>query len=304
MTYNFGFLLPPTWETKIDEWLAEDVASFDYAGFVVDDKVETAYLYCKANGVLAGAPFVSKIFEKLGCHVIWNYTEGQMISGKPNKVVVATVTGPTRNILMGERVALNLIARASGIATRARAAVELAQREGFKGCIAGTRKTTPGFRLVEKYAIIVGGCDQHRFDLSSMVMLKDNHIASCGDIEAAVKKAKRVAGFALKIEVECRSQQEAELAITAGADIVMLDNFDPSATKETAQNLKAKFPHVLIEVSGGITLENLSQYFSPFVDIISMGSLTQGVPHVDFSLKIPNLQSKQRFSCCLAVVGE
>lgn len=199
----------------------------------------------------------------------------------------ATVVGPACSLLQGERTALNLLARASGIATRARFIHNKALGAGWKGAIAGTRKTTPGFRLVEKYAILVGGLDQHRYDLSSMIMLKDNHVWSSGSITEAVKRAKGVGGFALKIEVECQSEEEADEAILAGADIVMLDNFTPDRIKPVAASLKGKYgPNIIIEASGGVQVDNVHEYFDPNVDVISMGLLTQGVPHIDFSLKI------------------
>eukprot|EP01115_Flamella_aegyptia_P003025 TRINITY_DN14778_c0_g1_i1.p1 TRINITY_DN14778_c0_g1~~TRINITY_DN14778_c0_g1_i1.p1 ORF type:complete len:182 (+),score=47.19 TRINITY_DN14778_c0_g1_i1:387-932(+) len=179
-----------------------------------------------------------------------------------------------------------MLARCSGIATLSRQASELAKKHNFQGKVAGTRKTTPGFRIVEKYGILVGGCDTHRMDLSSMIMLKDNHVWSTGSITNAVKKAKSVGGFSMKVEVECQSVKEAEEAILAGADVVMLDNLQPEKLKESAKELKTKYPHVLIEASGGVTITTLPEYFSEHVDVISMGNLTQGVPHIDFSLKI------------------
>eukprot|EP01125_Pyxidicula_operculata_P022529 TRINITY_DN925_c0_g1_i2.p1 TRINITY_DN925_c0_g1~~TRINITY_DN925_c0_g1_i2.p1 ORF type:complete len:195 (-),score=33.82 TRINITY_DN925_c0_g1_i2:19-603(-) len=193
-------------------------------------------------------------------------------------------------ILLGERTALNLLARASGIATKSRQAREIADKHSFKGTIAGTRKTTPGFRLVEKYSLLVGGVDGHRHDLSSMTMLKDNHVNSTGSITNAVKKARSVGGFSLKIEVECKSVDEAKEAIKAGADIVMLDNFEPENLKVAAKELKTEFPHTTIEASGGVTLSNLANYFCDHVDVISMGSIHQGVPHIDMSLKILSKQ--------------
>ena len=119
-----------------------------------------------------------------------------------------------------------------------------------------------------------------------MNIQKDNHVWSTGSISNAVKKAKSVGGFSLKIEVECQSEKDAEEALLAGADVVMLDNFSPAKLKESAKNIKTKFPHALIEASGGITLENLKEYFDDNIDIISMGGLTQSVPHIDFSLKV------------------
>lgn len=197
------------------------------------------------------------------------------------------MVGTACAILQGERTALNLIARASGIATRARIVSDKAKAAGWHGSVAGTRKTTPGFRWVEKYALLVGGCDPHRYDLSSMIMLKDNHIWSSGSITAAVHRAQSVGGFALKIEVECQSEAEADEAIKAGAHIVMLDNLSPDRLKPVAKSLKEKHgSHVIIEASGGVLVENIQDYFDEHVDVVSMGLLTQSVPHIDFSLKI------------------
>lgn len=286
-TKDYALLLPPSWERKIDEWLDEDIPSFDYGGFVVGNKLDNATLWCKESGVFAGKPFVDRIFSRLHCTVTWNVAEGDWIDASKGKVAAATVTGSACALLQGERTALNLIARASGIATRARVVANKAKEANWHGSVAGTRKTTPGFRWVEKYALLVGGCDQHRYDLSSMIMLKDNHVWSSGSITAAVKRAKSVGGFALKIEVECQSEDEANEAITAGADIVMLDNFTPEKLKPVAKSLKERHgKHIIIEASGGVLVENVQEYFDAHVDVISMGLLTQSVPHIDFSLKI------------------
>ncbi|KAJ3413962.1 nicotinate-nucleotide diphosphorylase (carboxylating) [Chytridiales sp. JEL 0842] len=220
--------------------------------------------------------------------------EGQEFDPKDHggRKEVAKVYGKARQILLGERPALNMLARASGIATRARALKQIAVQSGWEGLIAGTRKTTPSFRLVEKYAMLVGGIDTHRLDLSSMIMLKDNHIWATGSITSAVKKARAAGGFALKIEVECRNEAEADEAIEAGADIVMLDNFDGKGLVDAAGRLKARWMgkrHFLVEGSGGLTEGNVREYFGKNVDILSFGSVTQGVPHIDFSLKVvPN----------------
>eukprot|EP01117_Protostelium_nocturnum_P011405 TRINITY_DN4136_c0_g1_i1.p1 TRINITY_DN4136_c0_g1~~TRINITY_DN4136_c0_g1_i1.p1 ORF type:complete len:296 (+),score=81.14 TRINITY_DN4136_c0_g1_i1:79-966(+) len=287
---DFGNLLGVSWDkSQIEYWLKEDIPSFDYGGFVVGDKEEKATLFCKAPGILAGVPFFQQVFEYLGCKVEWHFKEGTYLdpsNEEKKRLNIATVTGPSRKILVGERTALNILARCSGIATKGRELKNLADKSNYNGCIAGTRKTTPGFRVVEKYGILVGGCDPHRMDLSSMIMLKDNHIWSTGSITNAVKKAKLAGGFAMKIDVECRSIEEANEAAKAGADIVMLDNYSPEELKTASKELKKNFPHVLIEASGGITVSTIEQYFDPSVDIISMGSLTQGVPHIDFSLKI------------------
>jgi len=205
-----------------------------------------------------------------------------------DRIVVAIVKGSARNVLLGERTALNMLARCSGIATRCRKLAQLKQKYQWKGCIAGTRKTTPGFRLVEKYGMLVGGCDSHRMNLSSMVMLKDNHIYATGSITNAIAKAKSAAGFSVKIEVETSNFQEAREAADGGADIVMLDNCDPATLHQTAEKLRvtSRRADFLIEASGGITMDTIDRYFGPNINVISMGSITQGVGFVDFSLKI------------------
>lgn len=162
------------------EWLKEDTPNFDYGGFVVGEKEESALLLMKSPGILAGRPFFDAVFKELDCVVSWeNVLEGSF--NEPIKTV-AEVSGKVRQILLGERVALNIISRASGIATTAHRLRNAVQNLQWKGEIAGTRKTTPGFRLVEKYALLVGGVSTHRYDLSSMIMLKDNHIWTSGSI--------------------------------------------------------------------------------------------------------------------------
>ncbi|KAL8295583.1 hypothetical protein RB597_009287 [Gaeumannomyces tritici] len=292
---NLAHLLPPSWKTQVTAWLAEDTPSFDIGGFVVGEKASTATLLCKAEGFLAGAPFVDEVFAQCGCAVKWSFLEGAHLD--PNgaggdgsgRLRVATVSGPARGILLGERVALNVLARCSGVATASRRLVGALRRAGFRGRVAGTRKTTPGFRLVEKYGMLAGGADMHRVDLSSMVMLKDNHVWSRGSIADAVAAARSAAGFSLKIEVEVRSEEEADEAIGAGADVVMLDNFSPDGVKVAARSIRDRWRgkrEFLLEVSGGLTPENAAAYSCEHIDIMSTSSIHQGVPHIDFSLKI------------------
>ncbi|KAJ3014970.1 hypothetical protein HKX48_004865 [Thoreauomyces humboldtii] len=289
---NPAHLLPTNWKRTVASWLDEDTPSFDCGGFVVGDSEQDAILYGKAPGVLAGVPFFDEVFHQLGCTVEWSLREGEYFdpSALPGKKQeVARVRGPARALLLGERPALNALARASGIATRARRLRELKDKHSWNGVIAGTRKTTPGFRIVEKYAMLVGGVDTHRHDLSSMIMLKDNHIWATGSITAAVRAARAAGGFALKIEVECQSEAEADEAIEAGADIVMLDNFDGPGICAASLSLKKRWQGkkmFLIEGSGGLTEENVGPHFGEGVDILSFGSLTQSVPHIDFSLKV------------------
>ncbi|KHO01368.1 nicotinate-nucleotide pyrophosphorylase [Metarhizium album ARSEF 1941] len=284
-------LLPPSYKTQITAWLSEDTPSFDYAGFVVGETPRRAILLAKSAGILAGVPFFTEVFTQTGCRVEWHQSEGAPLdpsSSPDGRVKVATVSGPVRGILLGERVALNTLARCSGIATQSHRLVSLVRKAGYTGALAGTRKTTPGFRLVEKYGMLVGGADAHRMDLSAMIMLKDNHVWSRGSITDAVAAAKSVGGFSLKVEVEVQSEREADEAIAAGADVVMLDNFTGRGATLAARALKQRWPRrsFLLEVSGGLGGDNVEAYICNDVDIISTSSIHQGVPHLDFSLKI------------------
>ncbi len=306
-------LLPASWKTQVTAWLAEDTPSFDYGGFVVGNGQRSATLWGKSAGIVAGIPFFNEVFAQTGCAVEWYVQEGARVetSSDQPKVKVATVTGPVNSLLLGERVALNILARCSGVASASRAMLVSLRGAGFQGILAGTRKTTPGFRLVEKYGMMVGGADTHRMDLSSMIMLKDNHVWSRGSIRQAVASARAAGGFSLTVEVEVQSEEEADEAIGAGAHVVMLDNFTPDGVKVAAKSLKQKWAgkrEFLLEVSGGLREDNAGSYVfngtsrrigrsshgkvtqkltgPPDVDILSTSAIHQGVPTVDFSLKI------------------
>ncbi|KAJ8264625.1 hypothetical protein GJAV_G00151410 [Gymnothorax javanicus] len=291
---ELSHIIPPHTLTRLArEWLAEDVPNFDPAGVCVGSREVSATLLCKSPGsVLAGCPFFTAVFTELGCTVDWIYSEGQTL-GMELVTPTAVVRGPARCVLQGERPALNCLARTSGIATRCRQLLSIARTESWEGQLAGTRKTTPGFRLAEKYAMLVGGISMHRYDLSGLVMLKDNHVWASGRITQAVRDARSVCGFSSKIEVECRNDEEAMEAARAGAEIIMLDNYTPEALHSAALSLKQQFPSVLIEASGGVTPVSLPLYFSPNVDIISLGCITQGCPTVDFSLKMQSPSYKK-----------
>ncbi|KAF7715605.1 Nicotinate-nucleotide pyrophosphorylase (carboxylating) [Penicillium ucsense] len=299
-------LLPGNYKRQIADWLEEDCPSLDYGGFVVGESEGEARLLGKSAGIIAGIPFFDEVFSQLGCTTEWHIQEGQPIP--PNtKTHCATVRGPIRQILLGERVALNILARCSGIASKSASTLAALRAAGWNGILAGTRKTTPGFRVVEKYGILVGGADPHRHDLSHMTMLKDNHVWACANngagmggrtnpdsiaaaIPKAVRAAKAAGGFATKVEVEVRSLEEADAAIEAGADVVMLDNFTAEGVREAARTLKEKWKgsgrSFLIEVSGGLTEESAPAYACPDVDILSTSSIHQGTGIVDFSLKV------------------
>mmetsp|Transcript_102236 Transcript_102236/g.305204 ORF Transcript_102236/g.305204 Transcript_102236/m.305204 type:complete len:317 (-) Transcript_102236:132-1082(-) len=303
-TRDLRALLPPHWREEVERWIQQDMPKWDVGGYVVGEEPGHAMLLGKAEGMLAGVPFAEFVFEYAGCAVQWLQEEGHYISKEEAaaKAPVAKVSGPTRKLLIAERTALNILSRASGVATAARAAMELARAHGWHGRVAGTRKTTPGFGIVEKYALLVGGADTHRMDLSNMVMLKDNHIWSTGSIAGSVERARFACGFSTKIEVECTSEQDAREACTAGADVVMLDNYKGDELKQVAARIKAQWPHVIIEASGGITMGTLPAFFSEHVDVISQGCLTDGYDTLDFSLKVPKPDAfaKRRRSAAVA----
>ncbi len=194
--------------------------------------------------------------------------------------VAARVSGPSASILQGERVALNFVQRMSGVATKARAYVE-ALPPGSRTRIADTRKTTPGLRALERYAVRCGGAHNHRDDLSSAVLIKDNHIAACGGVSIAIARARAHAPHTSRVECEVDSLAQLGEALTAGADVVLLDNFDDAALAEAVRLVAGR---ALIEVSGGVTLERIGVIAAAGVDVISSGALTHSAPAVDLAL--------------------
>ncbi|RWS11609.1 Nicotinate-nucleotide pyrophosphorylase-like protein [Dinothrombium tinctorium] len=267
-------------------WLREDLPNFDLGAVLATDEEVVAKIYCKSDGVLAGIPFANAVFTELECSPNWFFNEGEDLKGSPT-TEVAYVGGKARNILLAERTVLNTISRCSGVASVAKRIKTKLDAVNWKGYVAGTRKTTPGFRMVEKYGLLVGGASSHRYDLSNMIMVKDNHINLCGgSVKKAVSRVKEVAGFVNKIEVECRSHKEVVEAASAEVDIIMLDNFSPKDAKASSLWLKQHEPQILIEASGNINEDNVINYALPSIDIISMSCLVQGYKTVDFSMKI------------------
>jgi nicotinate-nucleotide pyrophosphorylase (carboxylating) len=299
-------MLPPkpVLEKKLLAFIEEDIPSFDIGAAIVGEEKTMAILYYKLNTkressvVLAGRPFFDTLFNALDCTVEWRVKEGEDLSsfitkhGDGKKVAIAKVHGPACRLLQGERTALNLLSRVSAVASWSAKLSKLKKEHNYTGEIAGTRKTTPGLRLFEKYGLVLGGCSTHRYDLSQVVMLKDNHIDACkGSIEDAVTRAKRLGGFSTMIEVECRSIDDARRAASSGAHIVMLDNFGPQQAIQSARQLREEFPHLIIEISGGLTFDSIANYFDSSINVLSMGFLTEIGAYfesgtVDFSLKI------------------
>ncbi|CCU82245.1 hypothetical protein BGHDH14_bgh00250 [Blumeria hordei DH14] len=304
MISPYAAALPISWKSQVASWFTEDCTSFDYAGYVVGDAEKTATLYGTSNGVLAGIPFFNEIFALAECTVEWLVDEGSVIQvGTEGTVALASVTGPVRKLLLGQRIAISMLSRCSAIATKSKTMRDLLTNAGYNGILAGTRKTTPGFRLVEKYGMMVGGVDGHRYDLSSMIMMKDNHIWAGKKMSDSIKAAKAAGGHTLKVEVEVDSEAAANSAAEAGADVIMLDNFDAEGAKVAAENIKKRWGEkLLVECSGSITADNITSYaskgkFHHFqntqltmicidIDVISTSSVHQGVQLVYFSIKL------------------
>lgn len=295
----FDDLLPPPQLHALTlTWLQEDTPAFDPAGYLIGTTPTTAHLLLKSPATLAGRPFVASILSHhLSCAIRWQpgTHDGTTHIPPPNApaLQLATITGPARNLLLAERVVLNAYAECSAVATIARKVAHIARVKQWKGVVAGTRKTTPGFRLVQKYGMLVGGMDTHRINLSGMVMLKDNHVSLYNGIANAVRAVKAAVGFSVKIDVECADVLQAMEAAGAGADVVMLDNFAPARFVDAARQVKARFPGVLVEGSGGITLKTVAQYMCPHADVLSF-SVNRYVTPVDMSIKVVKDEQRAR----------
>lgn len=194
--------------------------------------------------------------------------------------VLLVVRGPASSVLAAERTALNFVQRLSGVATLARRYAEAVA--GTSARVVDTRKTTPGYRVLEKAAVLAGGCHNHRFDLGSGILIKDNHIVACGSVLAAVERARKDAPHSLRIEVEVTNLAELDEAIAAGAEVVLLDNMTPAQVETAAARAHAR--GLLVEVSGGITLATIGDYARAGADLISVGALTHSAPAVDIGL--------------------
>lgn len=240
----------------------------------------SAYFVSKASGVLCGIDAAMRVFELLDntfeCKIYFH--DGDKLN---NGDVICEFTGNMRALLKGERTALNLIQHMSGIATETARCVEIVK--GTNAAITDTRKTLPGLRALQKYAVTVGGGKNHRYNLSDGSMLKDNHIDACGGITGAVKMLREKLGHMVKVEVETRDLDEVKEALSAGADIIMLDNMDCPTMKAAVEIVGNK---ALLEASGGITHNTLREVAETGVDIISIGALTHSVKAYDISMKI------------------
>ncbi|MGP8337555.1 MAG: carboxylating nicotinate-nucleotide diphosphorylase [Methanosarcinaceae archaeon] len=267
----------------IERFIDEDLGYNDISCTVVPDKIADAVIFTKEDCTLAGLDVAKALFDYFNINAKTDYSNGDDIYTGD---VIFTLCGSTVSILRAERLVLNFLGHLIGIATLTRNCVRKVESLS-QVRIACTRKTTPGIRKFEKMAVVAGGGDAHRFNLSDSVMLKNNHLKIMG-IEAAIENAKKMASFTQKIEVEVESTGDAILAANMGVvDIIMLDNMKPGEVIQTVETLKRKGlrDSVIIEASGGIDQDNVVEYAKTGVDIISMGSLIHKANWIDVSLE-------------------
>ncbi len=261
--------------------LEEDLGSGDPTteACVSVDAVATAHAVAREPLVACGGPVFAGVFRRLDATLIVDVraTEGTRLDAGAR---LWSVRGRARSILMGERVALNFIQRMCGVATRTRAFVD-ALPVGGRTRITDTRKTTPGLRALERYAVRVGGGRNHRNDLGGAVLIKDNHIVACGGVRSAIERARAAAPHSAKIECEVDTLEQLEEALSAGADIVLLDNMSTEVVAEAVRRTRGR---ALLEASGGITIERVGELARAGVDVLSVGALTHSIRAADIGL--------------------
>lgn len=267
---------------EIEHFLHEDLQFGDLSADTIfpEDVTRTGIIIAKADGIFAGEAVIHTTFQLLSqqANIIVHKKDGEAIQVGD---LIATITAPIRTLLTAERTALNIIQRMSGIATITNEAVNALNSEKTRIC--DTRKTTPGLRLFEKYAVNCGGGFNHRQSVNDGVMIKDNHITYCGSITEAVQQAKSKIGPMVKIEVETETLEQVKEAVAAKADIIMFDNRTPEEIGEFLQHVPAT---IMTEASGGITLDTIHQYKDTGVDYISLGFLTYGYHALDMSMLV------------------
>lgn len=267
----------------IDRYLKEDLGE---EGDVTSDSLFTdelakAKIIAKEDCIVAGLKEAKLLFGKTGAETELKVKEGDFIK---KNTIIATIKGSARSILKGERLALNIIGRMSGIATDTKKLLDICKSINPNATVAATRKTTPGFRKFEKRAVEIGGGEPHRFGLFDAVIIKDNHIKLVGSVDEAIKKVKEKVRDKI-IEVEVENEEDATTAAKLGVDVIMLDNFDGKSGEIVAKKIREINPDILIEISGGVTPDNIANYAS-FADRISLGYLTHSIKSKDFSLEI------------------
>ena len=276
---------PITMKLNVDPFiisaLKEDITSEDVSTNAVMRKAckGEVDLICKQDGIICGLTVFARVFELIDANVEIEFmvADGDKVT---NGQLMAKVRGDIRTLLSGERTALNYLQRMSGIATYTHSIASLLEGSGIK--LLDTRKTSPNNRIFEKYSVKVGGGNNHRYNLTDGVLLKDNHIGAAGGVKNAIEMAKAYAPFVRKIEVEVENLDMVREAVLTGADIIMLDNMTPEVMKEAIEIIDGKAE---IEISGNVTRENIERIKGLGVDYVSSGALTHSAPIMDISLK-------------------
>ena len=273
-------------DEAIKNWLIEDIGEGDLTteALIPEGAVTTGIIHAKASGVLCGVDVAREVFRVLDPTL--TYTAKLQDGAKvENKSIIAEVSGNARNVLTGERLALNLMQHLSAIATHTAAFMDIIKGTG--AYVVDTRKTTPGLRMLEKYAVTVGGGKNHRLGLYDAILIKDNHIEVAGNITEALRRAKAHVGHMTKVEIEVENLDQCKEALAAGADVIMLDNMSPEHMKECVAyiNHRAK-----VEASGGINEDTIRAAAESGVDVVSIGALTHTVKALDISMDIGKIK--------------
>ncbi|ODA39638.1 carboxylating nicotinate-nucleotide diphosphorylase [Desulfosporosinus sp. BG] len=279
------------YQELIDQALKEDIGTGDLSTRILpEDLTGVAKLYAKQEGVVAGLWLVEQVFQRVDplIQVQRLVKDGDIVQVGG---VVLELVGSFGSILQGERTALNFLQHLSGIATATRQAVD--RVAGLSVNIVDTRKTLPGWRALQKYAVRVGGGQNHRFGLYDAVMLKDNHLTAVGGLTEAVERIRNQVGHMVKIEVECESLDQVKEAVGCGVDVIMLDNMGIEEMREAVQYIDRR---AIVEASGGMKEEHLREVAETGVDLISIGALTNSVKALDFSLDLGDIKASTRAS--------
>jgi nicotinate-nucleotide pyrophosphorylase (carboxylating) len=276
--------ITPQIERLVELAIEEDVGRGDVTtrSLLLEDTTAEGRILAREELVVCGLELVEYVFARIGPELNLSVlvADGEEVSTGAELVLVS---GPASPMLMAERTALNFLQHLSGVATATRRYVKLVSATGAKARVVDTRKTLPGWRILDKWAVTCGGGANHRVDLGSGVLIKDNHIAACGSVWEAVKRARRLAPHTLRVEVEVSSLAQLDEALEAGADIIMLDNM---SDEQLAQAVQRADGRALLEASGGIHLETIAAVALTGVDLVSVGRLTHSARAVDISMEI------------------
>ncbi len=275
----------------LKSYLEEDIRTGDITGNLIPKNITAeASIFAREGGMIAGINVIEQLFSLLECRLVTKVHDGDAVD---KDQLIGRVSGSCTDILKGERVALNILGRMSGIATLTGRFVKKVTEISPRTRIAATRKTTPGFRIFEKMAVNIGGGDTHRFALDDMVLIKENHIRLAGGIESIMSTVRQRISFSKKIDIEVESISEFKTALEYDPDIILLDNMKPDECKACRQMLQKKQSSggikTLLEVSGNIDLDNVADY-AVFADIISIGSLTHSYRILDLSMLMEDLK--------------